>query len=251
MPYRYSSLACPGVQIYIGFDKYENEDLIRYAWPGDLWFHVDKHSSAHVYLRPPAGSALSLDSLPPELVREAAQLTKENSIEGCKLSNVVVIYTPADNLRKDGTMDTGTVGFRAPKLVRRTMVPEKDRELLRALLKTRTEDKTTDLRRSLEEHLKELRREERRAQAARDAEERARREKEEARRKAHSYDELWGAKGQALAAEQEAARQAEGGAGGAGELDGWGFDGAPADAAGAQGSSAAFGPGADPFGDFI
>ena len=30
-----------------------DEDLIKYAWPQDVWFHVDKLSSAHVYLRMP------------------------------------------------------------------------------------------------------------------------------------------------------------------------------------------------------
>lgn len=32
-------------------DRYENEDLIAYGWPEDVWFHVDDMSSAHVYLR--------------------------------------------------------------------------------------------------------------------------------------------------------------------------------------------------------
>lgn len=32
-------------------DKYENEDLIKYGLPEDVWFHVDDLSSAHVYLR--------------------------------------------------------------------------------------------------------------------------------------------------------------------------------------------------------
>ncbi|KAH0832397.1 hypothetical protein J3R83DRAFT_13431 [Lanmaoa asiatica] len=43
----------PPVTIYMGKDKVENEDLIKYAWPQDVWFHVDKLSSAHVYLRMP------------------------------------------------------------------------------------------------------------------------------------------------------------------------------------------------------
>ena len=30
------------VVIYAGVDKHENEDLIRYAWPEDVWVHVDK-----------------------------------------------------------------------------------------------------------------------------------------------------------------------------------------------------------------
>ena len=37
--------------IYVGKNKYENEDLIKYSWPEDIWFHVDNLSSAHVYLR--------------------------------------------------------------------------------------------------------------------------------------------------------------------------------------------------------
>ena len=40
-----------GVVVYMGKDKYENEDLIKYAYHEDLWFHVDDMSSAHVYLR--------------------------------------------------------------------------------------------------------------------------------------------------------------------------------------------------------
>lgn len=28
-----------------------DEDLIKWGWPEDVWFHVDKFSSAHVYLR--------------------------------------------------------------------------------------------------------------------------------------------------------------------------------------------------------
>lgn len=26
----------------MGIDKNENEELIRWGWPEDLWFHVDK-----------------------------------------------------------------------------------------------------------------------------------------------------------------------------------------------------------------
>lgn len=40
-----------GYVMYMGADKFENEDLIKYGLPEDLWFHVDDMSSAHVYLR--------------------------------------------------------------------------------------------------------------------------------------------------------------------------------------------------------
>ena len=37
--------------VYMGKDKFENEDLIKYAWEEDIWFHVEGLSSAHVYYR--------------------------------------------------------------------------------------------------------------------------------------------------------------------------------------------------------
>uniref|UniRef100_UPI0031F8554B coiled-coil domain-containing protein 25 isoform 3 n=1 Tax=Pongo abelii TaxID=9601 RepID=UPI0031F8554B len=46
-----SSVNSSAYTIYMGKDKYENEDLIKHGWPEDIWFHVDKLSSAHVYLR--------------------------------------------------------------------------------------------------------------------------------------------------------------------------------------------------------
>lgn len=33
------------------FTHFLDEDLIKWGWPEDVWFHVDKVSSAHVYLR--------------------------------------------------------------------------------------------------------------------------------------------------------------------------------------------------------
>lgn len=57
-----------------------DEDLIKYGVEEDVWFHVDKLSSAHVYVRMREGE--SWDSLPEELLIDCAQLTKANSIEG-------------------------------------------------------------------------------------------------------------------------------------------------------------------------
>ena len=47
----YFTCSDPRYTIYMGRDKYENESLIAYGWPEDLWFHVDKLSPAHAYLR--------------------------------------------------------------------------------------------------------------------------------------------------------------------------------------------------------
>lgn len=57
-----------------------DEDLIKFAWPQDIWFHVDKLSSAHVYLRMPDG--MTWDHIPEPLLVDCAQLVKANSIEG-------------------------------------------------------------------------------------------------------------------------------------------------------------------------
>ena len=110
MVIKFTSNVCqPPVLLYMGVDKVENEDLIKYGWPEDVWFHVDKVSSAHVYLRLPEG--MHIDSIPEELVEDCAQLVKANSIEGNKMNNVDVVYTMWDNLKKTGDMAVGQVLF--------------------------------------------------------------------------------------------------------------------------------------------
>lgn len=66
-----SNVVQPAATLFMGLDKYESEsfkhfisisfnneiivsideDLIKWGFPEDVWFHVDKMSSAHVYLR--------------------------------------------------------------------------------------------------------------------------------------------------------------------------------------------------------
>lgn len=58
----------------------KDEDLIKYGLEEDVWFHVDKLSSAHIYLRMNEGD--TWDAIPEQLVTDCAQLTKANSIEG-------------------------------------------------------------------------------------------------------------------------------------------------------------------------
>ncbi len=131
-----------GHVIYMGKDKFENEDLIKYAWAEDHWFHVDDLSSAHVYLRYPAPGTkhkpVPVSEIPPELVAECSQLVKANSIEGCKKASVRVIYTPASNLKKTSAMATGQVSYHDTKVVKRTTI-EKEKAIVNALEKTREE----------------------------------------------------------------------------------------------------------------
>ncbi|KAJ3363859.1 hypothetical protein GGF32_003522 [Allomyces javanicus] len=69
-----SNVVEPPAILYMGRDKFENEDLIKHAWEEDIWFHVDKLSSAHVYLRlqpcrvvaaPAAAAASAKPTTPP------------------------------------------------------------------------------------------------------------------------------------------------------------------------------------------
>ncbi|TBU44025.1 cytoplasmic protein [Dichomitus squalens] len=127
----------PPVTIYMGKDKFENEDLIKYAWPQDIWFHVDKLSSAHVYIRMPEG--MTWDAIPESVLIDCAQLVKANSIEGNKKDNLTVIYTPADNLKKTGDMAVGQVSFHNDKRVKRIHVEKRENAIVNRLNKTKVE----------------------------------------------------------------------------------------------------------------
>ena len=66
--------------MYMGKDKYENEDLLKFGFPEDVWFHVDDLSSAHVYLR--LKDDETVEQFSDKAKDECCQLVKENSIEG-------------------------------------------------------------------------------------------------------------------------------------------------------------------------
>jgi len=185
--------ASDGTLLYMGKDKHENEDLLKHGLPIDVWFHVDGLSSAHVYARlagvggaePP-----TWDALPPALLAECGQLVKANSIEGTKRATVTVIYTPFANLKKDGSMDVGQVGFRNDREVRRFPVGERDKDVLRALGRTKEErfPDLADEKSQFERGVKNQHRSEARERAQRDKELEAQRR---ADKEARSYDRLF------------------------------------------------------------
>ncbi|KAL3013889.1 hypothetical protein AAZX31_06G078500 [Glycine max] len=125
--------------IFMGLDKFENEELIKYGFPEDIWFHVDKMSSAHVYVRLHKGQ--TLDDLSEALLEDCAQLVKANSIQGNKVNNVDVVYTPWSNLKKTASMDVGQVGFHNSKMVRTVRVEKRINEIVNRLNKTKVERK--------------------------------------------------------------------------------------------------------------
>ncbi|GMP98184.1 hypothetical protein CsSME_00046160 [Camellia sinensis var. sinensis] len=109
--------------IFMGLDKFENEELIKYGFPEDIWFHVDKMSSAHVYVRLHKGQTI------------------DDISEGNKVNNVDVVYTPWQNLKKTASMDVGQVGFHNPKMVRTVRVEKRINEIVNRLNRTKVERK--------------------------------------------------------------------------------------------------------------
>ena len=96
--------------IYMGKDKFENEQLIKHGYKNDIWFHVDDLSSAHVYLRLPYDCTFNINTIPKPLLIDCCQLTKNNSIDGNKLPNIRIVYTQWSNLKKTGDMVVGQIG---------------------------------------------------------------------------------------------------------------------------------------------
>ncbi|WFC96902.1 hypothetical protein MBRA1_003566 [Malassezia brasiliensis] len=120
------------------FFRSTDEDLLRHGLPEDVWFHVDKLSSAHVYLRLPE-SIPSWTEIPEALLEDCAQLVKANSIEGNKKNNITVIYTPHSNVKKTGDMAVGAVTFFNDRKVKRWYVKERQNAIVNRLNKTREE----------------------------------------------------------------------------------------------------------------
>ena len=127
----------PSFTIYLGKDKYENEELIKYGFPIDIWFHVDNYSSAHVYLRLP--DDISFTNIPKDVLDECCQIVKDSSKEGRKLDKVTVCYTPWENLKKTNSMEIGEVGFKDQHKVNYVSNVTKNNEILKRLKKNTIE----------------------------------------------------------------------------------------------------------------
>merc|ERR1712203_826732 len=164
-----STVVEPPITLFMGEDKHENEELIKWGWPEDVWFHVDKLSSAHVYLRLKENQ--TLDDVPMSIIEDAAQLVKYNSIWG--------------NLHKTEGMEVGQVGFHKQKEVRKIRVERRENVIVNRLNKTKKEVIKPDLRGQREERDKQERDQKKKIfhqmEAERKEEEKRRKEEAEAR----------------------------------------------------------------------
>jgi len=150
------TLTSEDITCYVGRDKHENEFLIQYGWPGDIWFHVEGISSAHVYFRldcfassqvnPQLQNILGkipIDDLPVESIEDMCQIVKHNSIQGCKMASCKIVYTPHSNLKKTFQMEAGSVTYFDQKLQRHRRC-DKDRKQVKELESTKSADITID-----------------------------------------------------------------------------------------------------------
>ncbi|CAD5115773.1 DgyrCDS4717 [Dimorphilus gyrociliatus] len=177
--YFVSNAVSPSYTIYMGEDKFENEHLIKWGWPEDVWFHVDKLSSAHVYLRLRKNE--TLDDVPQDVIIDCAQLVKANSIQGNKMNDIDVVYTMWENLKKTGGMEVGQVGFHREKEVRKIRVEKRTNEIVNRLNKTKVDKKDVDLQAEREERdrkEREVQKAKLREQKKREKEEEEKRQKE-------------------------------------------------------------------------
>ena len=141
-------------------------------------------SSAHVYLRMKE-PITSYDQLPEKAVEECSQLTKENSIEGCKKKGVTIIYTWASNLLKEDGMEVGAVSFKNHSLVKKLHI-EKKNDILKRISKTKTES-YPNLEKEYNEYMKQYKKDQeqkkRQETKAKLEEEKKRKEESEAKKK--------------------------------------------------------------------
>ncbi|KAI6181880.1 CCDC25 protein [Aphelenchoides besseyi] len=184
-----SNVVDPPALIYMGRDKHENEKLIRWGWPEDVWFHVDKLSSAHVYVRLQEGQ--TIDDIAPELIKDCAQLVKANSIEGCKQNDVDVVYTMWSNLKKTGDMVVGQVGFHKDKAVKKVRVETKVSDIIRRLEKTKVVDDNFDYQMEREERDQRVRAKEKEEARKRIREQELERQQKEREKEERSYERVF------------------------------------------------------------
>ena len=114
-----------------------------------------------------------------------------NYIIGNKKNNINIIYTPASNLKKDGSMDVGQVSFKSNKLVKKIHVESRKNEIINRLNKSRIEE-YPDFSVLLSKRDKELRRRERlqKEHQERYKQQRIDEKRKEKQRNGNAYDSL-------------------------------------------------------------
>lgn len=212
MPYFFTP-SDPSYVIYMGIDQHENEYLARHGWPEDIFFHVDDLSSAHIYLRCPKIIDLKdfkkikeiddfekVYGIPSILIHECLQLTKANSIQGCKEKEVSIICSPWQNLLKTQDMEVGSISFKNSKIVPVFHKITENKQIKKQLIKTKKKEIVNEKwfieskeRRNQKEKLGKLAEKRAAKKAAKKAKEleKEKRRKEKQEKEERSYDRLF------------------------------------------------------------
>ena len=87
------------IDYYIGKNAKDNFKIIDMCEPEDLWFHVKNESSCHVIALIAAIFPIEKKELD-EIIKEGAQLCKENTAKVADLKYVSIDYTLLKNIKK-------------------------------------------------------------------------------------------------------------------------------------------------------
>lgn len=140
--------------IWVGKDKFENEELIHFSQRFVnatgiqlVWYHADKFSSPHAYVRLNDGEI----GVSRRLQSICCQIVKEGSIEGVKQNAIDVVYTPATNLMKTKAMNPGQVSFHQHNQASVVRGVRRDAQVLREVEKAMQEVAMSDLEAELDD----------------------------------------------------------------------------------------------------
>ena len=142
-------------EIFVGVDKFENEELIKYStrYMKELgpehklvWFHADKFSSPHAYIRLKENE----ETIPENLIKICCQICKSGSIKGCKEPTIDIVYCYAENLSKAGCDSPGQVTYHDPSKCKYVKNVAKVNEIVKALEKGKGSKKLEDMIKEME-----------------------------------------------------------------------------------------------------
>jgi hypothetical protein len=124
-----------------------------------------------------------------DLLTDCAALVKANSIAGCKLNNVYVIYTRWKNLKKTSDMADGQVSYHRPDNVRRLNIG-KESAIVKLLESTRVIIDRPDLYEQQQTHLRDIQQRKKAAYKQHIKEQEKQRQAAVAAKEARSYDRI-------------------------------------------------------------
>lgn len=171
--------------IFVGVDQFENEDLIKYSakYMENLdekliWFHADKFSSPHAYIKMHPGDT----EIPKNLIDICCQICKDGSIKGCKEPAIDVVYCEAINLSKAHCNNPGQVTFKDQSACKFVKGVKKNNMIINMLAKIKGECALSEMNKDLDDLIVN-RRNQKKAEikAQKEAEEKAVRDKKQAK----------------------------------------------------------------------